>query len=116
MIDVGNNVNEEYQNIYQQNFKPDAHKKSLSLSEENLFFSVLLAVALIAIPAWKNWFPSTQPLYLSNYRWEAMILWQAWNKTSKMVVWLTMNEIVPRQYVQLPDIDNPDSATFPDTL
>ena len=44
MIDVGNNVNEEYQNIYQQNFKPDAHKKSLSLSarEENLFFSVLL--------------------------------------------------------------------------
>ena len=51
MIDVGNNVKEEYQNIYQQNFKPDAHKKSLSLSEENLFFSVLLAVALIAIPA-----------------------------------------------------------------
>ena len=51
MIDVGNNVNEEYQNIYQQNFKHDAHKKSLSLSVENLFFSVLLAVALIAIPA-----------------------------------------------------------------
>ena len=40
MIDVGNNVNEEYQNIYQQNFKPDAHKKSLSLCarEEDLFF------------------------------------------------------------------------------
>ena len=43
-------------------------------------------------------------------------LWQAWNKSSKMVVWLMMNETVPRQYVQLPDIDNPDSATFPDTL